>query len=106
MVALVTLGVAKAHLRVEHKDDDTDIGLKAEQASEIVLNYIKRRGGDDGIPWTPDTVPFEIQAATLIMLEKLYDDRNAGKEDGGIAFGYPPQAVTSLCHRWRDPALA
>jgi hypothetical protein len=40
------------------------------------------------------------------MLSRLYDDRDAGREDGDIALGYLPKAITAILHRWRDPALA
>ena len=106
MVTLVTLPVAKTHLRVEHSHDDADITLKIDQAGAIVTNYIKRSAGDDDIEWTTDTVPLDIQAATLIMLSRLYDDRDAGREDGDIALGYLPKSVTAMLHRWRTPALA
>lgn len=113
MVALLTLDVGKLHLRVDHNDDDADITLKIEQASEIVLSYIKRRGPrpDEATPeppdWTDETVPPFVQAAVMIMLSKLYDDRKAGTEDNpNIAMGYLPPAVTALLHRERDPALA
>jgi hypothetical protein len=106
VTGLVALDVAKQHLRVEHAHDDADITLKIDQASAIVTNYIKRTAGDDDVDWTSDSVPPDIQAATLIMLSRLYDDRDAGREDGDIALGYLPKAITAILHRWRDPALA
>lgn len=102
MAALLTLDVAKRHLRVDHTDDDADITRKIDQASAIVLDYIKQR---DAV-WTPDDVPAPIQAAVEIMLSKLYDDRAAGVTDNEVAMGYLPKTVTSILHRYRDPALA
>lgn len=43
MAALVTLPVAKAHLKVFHHDEDADIERKADQASDIILSYLKGR---------------------------------------------------------------
>ena len=43
MAALVTLEQAKAHLGTTHPDNDGDVQLKAEQASAIVLDFLKRR---------------------------------------------------------------
>ena len=59
MVALLTLDVAKKHLRVDHSDDDADITRKIEQASDLILGYLKQ---SDAL-WTPDDVPPRIQAA-------------------------------------------
>ena len=102
MTALVTMAQAKSHLRVDHSDDDTDIALKADQATAIVIDYIKQP--EHG--WDETTVPLHIQAAILIMLSKLYDDRKAGETDNETATGWLPKAVTSLLHRSRDPAIA
>jgi hypothetical protein len=112
MVALLTLDVAKQHLRVEHTDDDADITRKIVQASEAVVGYCKKTIGvpdpDDPsiVDWAPDNLPGEIEAAVGIMLEYLYDDRAAGATDNEVATGYLPIRATALLHRWRDPALA
>lgn len=113
MAGLINLDVAKQHLRVDHTDDDTDIQRKIDQASAIVLDYIKKTIGapdpDDPsiVDWTPDTVPGPVAAAIELMLSKLYDDRNAGQEnDERVALGYLTPAITALLHRFRDPALA
>lgn len=112
MAALLTLDAAKQHLRVDHTDDDADITSKIDEATDIVLGYIKKTIGtldpDDPsiVDWTTDTVPGRIKAAVEIVLSKLYDDRNAGAPDNAVAMGYLPLAVTSLLHRDRDPAMA
>jgi uncharacterized phage protein (predicted DNA packaging) len=112
MAALLTLDVAKQHLRVDHTDDDADITRKIDQASEIVLDYIKRSGPrpTDAEPEPPDwdeaTVPPGIAAAVGLMLEELYDDRAAGGASNEVAMGYLPVKVTAILHRYRDPAIA
>lgn len=113
MTALLTLDQAKAHLRVETTDFDADISQNIEEASEICLTYIKRRGPfpTDAEPtppdWTDADLPADIRAAVKIMLSMLFDDRNAGKSDNpSVAMGYMPPNVTALLHRHRDPALA
>jgi uncharacterized phage protein (predicted DNA packaging) len=111
-MALLTLDVAKKHLRVDHADDDADITRKIDQASAIVLDYIKKTIGTPDpedpsiVDWTDATVPPPVAAAVEIMLSKLYDDRAAGDTDNAVAMGYLPKTVTSLLHRYRDPALA
>lgn len=42
-MALVTLQQAKDHLRITDDDHNTDVALKADQASAIILDYLKTR---------------------------------------------------------------
>lgn len=37
---LITLEEAKAHLLVDHDDDDADIGRKLQEATAAVLTYL------------------------------------------------------------------
>ena len=94
---LVDLADAKRMLRVSHDDEDILIADLADQASEIVIDYIKRP--DHG--WTAATVPRHVQAAVFHVLKRLYDDP-AGELDGGPL----PQHIKELIWRDRDPALA
>jgi hypothetical protein len=93
--ALVTLEQAKLQLR-EDDDDlvDSDISMKAQQATDIVLDYLK--APDRG--WTLETVPGEVHAAILLVLSGLYEGRDAGDVIS--------PAVVSLLMRNRDPAMA
>jgi hypothetical protein len=91
---LCTLEQAKTHLRVDDPASDADVMLKLIQASEIVVDYIKKP--DHG--WNEFTAPRVIQAAVLLVLSELYDQRE-GKD--GI-----PAAAKALLGRSRDPALA
>lgn len=93
MAALVTLAEAKSHLRVLNSDQDTDIGMKAEAASDIVTDYIKRPDHE----WTDADAPALIKAAILLVLGDLFNDR----EGAGLSEG-----VKAILHRYRDPALA
>lgn len=92
-MALVTMAEARDHLKIDAGDDDLDLLLKVEAASEIVIDYIKRP--DHG--WTDATAPFLIKAAVLLVLADLYLNR----ENGGL-----PDAAVRILHRHRDPALA
>lgn len=102
MVALVSLAEAKKHLRVEHQDDDADIYMKAEQATEIVVDYLKKP--DHG--WTHADVPFRVNAAILLVLTALYDDRDKAEMLRGLADGDRGNPVVGLLYRMRDPAIA
>lgn len=106
-VPSITLEVAKQHLRVDHTDDDADIGRKLDQANAIVWDYIKKApDGSDG--WAPTAGQLSIvEIATLMVLSQLYDDRNIGEEDDeNVALGYLTPQVTAILHRLRHPAVA
>lgn len=96
MVALVTMDQARLQLH-EVQDDgpvDANIAMKLEQATGIVIDYLKTP--DHG--WTALTVPEPIHAAILLVLTSLYD--SPATEDPITP------AVESLCRRYRDPAMA
>lgn len=113
MVMLVSLQQAKDHLRVDSSDEDNDLTLKIHAASAAVLNYI-RNGADvftdsAGDPivdsnGAPMGIPYEIQAATLLMLGYLYKDRD-GDPDKAYEHGYLPMPVMSLLYPYRVPSL-
>ncbi|HZH10551.1 MAG TPA: head-tail connector protein [Microvirga sp.] len=99
MAALITKDQAKQQLRIDFDDQDADLEMKIEQASEIVIDYLKRP--DHG--WTETTVPKPVQAAILLVLTALWDDRD-GHGDGDYLA--PDGPVARLLTRFRDPALA
>lgn len=80
---LVSLAQAKQHLRIDADvtDHDTDVEMKILQASAILMRHYKR----DSIPaeWLLNTspltyeIPYDIQAATLLILGELYFNREA-----------------------------
>lgn len=97
MVALVDLETAKAHLRLDSDDADEIVATKLTQASAFVIDYCKV---DDEL-WDQDStesvpVPGAVEAATLLVLEALFDGTAEPLSD----------AVKSLLHMHRDPALA
>lgn len=95
MAALVTLDEVKNRLRIDFNDDDVDVLAMSEEATDIVIGYIKQPDHE----WTYETVPFRIKAAILLVVSRLYEDRG-GTED------VLTDAVKRLLHRDRDPALA
>lgn len=94
---LVTLPLAKKHLRVDHTDEDEYIGLLVDQASGIVRDYLKVEVGE----WGEEATPQPVQAAVLLVIGNLYAHR--GDDPGTNPLS---QAVKDLVHRFRDPALA
>ncbi|UVM07055.1 head-tail connector protein [Pseudomonas laurylsulfatiphila] len=104
----ITLEEAKLHLRVDGDSDDSDITLKTHAASGSVRRYLKSAADpyfDEAGEVIPDKVPFEVKAATQLMLGYLFNQRD---EDSGREFepGYLPRPVTALLYPLRDPALA
>lgn len=125
---LITLSQAKAHVRVDHDAEDTQIEEFIEGASSAIINYLKS-GADTflntlGLPEEiyndaspPEVigyaVPPEVQTATKILVAELFKNREA-KQDGEIGgtlgiphgYGYLPRSVVMLLFPLRDPALA
>lgn len=100
MVALVTLQEASDHLRRDTDDDDNDLLLKIEAASNAIMNYVKdpllvyELAMDEwGVPLLDTagetylnvdsngdyTVRREVKQAVLILLGTFYIDRDAAE---------------------------
>jgi hypothetical protein len=69
---LITLADAKEHLKIWDDDHNADVAVKVSQASGIVVEYL---GTDADDTWTYATVPSSIQAAVMIALGYLYENR-------------------------------
>lgn len=95
MAALVTLAEVKADLNILNADRDTELTLKAELATDIVMGYIKKDA--DELYWDDETVPYRVKAAVLLVVRSLFNDDNADPLTEG---------VKAILHRDRDPALA
>ena len=106
MSALVTLEVAKAHLRVPDEDTarDNDIMLKVDQASGLVLDWCGSTAYWRAITatWTDVTVPVAVQAAVLLVLTHLNENRGDDmKVDADLW-----DAVGRLIAFYKDPVIA
>jgi Phage gp6-like head-tail connector protein len=103
---LVSLALAKQHLRITDDLHDADVQSKADQASAIVIDYLKRAA--DAPPWDETSVPPPVQAGVLLMLTHLYEHR--GDDMAPSLRGDTPdadlwEALGRLLVRFRDPAL-
>lgn len=98
---LVTFAEGKRHLREDEPSTsppselDLEIESKIEQATGVVLDYLKYP--DVAANWDETTVPPAVKAATLVVLSNLFDH----PEDDAISMN-----VQNLLRRFRDPALA
>jgi len=126
MASLVTQDEALRQLRLSaaaiSSEELLDVMFKAEQASAIIVDYLKRPFDDTSspaattlvvraapradetvpepvVPWTEATCPTHVKAVILIVLTALYDGRTPDDE-------LLSNAVTSILWRSRDPALA
>lgn len=114
MAALVTEEEALRQLRMTtpppSDEEVADVMFKAAQASDIVVDYLKRPPfaptypaldppEEPPDPWTDETCPTLVKAAILIVLTSLYDGRTPLDE-------LLSENVTGILWRWRDPALA
>ena len=93
MTTLVSVARIKDRLRIDFDTTDAELAQMAEEATDIVINYIKKP--DHG--WTEETVPPLVRAAILIVVTALHE------EDGKDALS---DTVRNLLHRHRDPAMA
>lgn len=109
-MALVTYAQAVSHLKQNGVldagsplADDDDLALKIEQASAMVLIYLKRPG-----EWDMDAIPSDdpefalVQAAVLRVLGNLY--RFRGDDEKSVA--PVSDDVMAILSMLRDPASA
>lgn len=104
----ISLEEAKDHLRVDDDADDNDITLKTHAASGAVRNYLKAAADayiDTEGAVIAESVPYEVKAATMLMLGYLYKDRDEDST-GAYEQGYLPKPVTALLYPLRSPAFA
>ena len=108
---LVPLEQVKTDLQMDHNLDDADITLKIRMASAVVLNYRKvphdhHFDSFDVIPNWNSTgtldVPFEVQAAVILMVRELYGD---GKQRTTWTPGYLVRRGDLAAVSLRDPTI-
>lgn len=107
MIELVTLQQAKAHLRIDEDDGDSDLKLKIQAGSAAILGYVQgsrelivTSAGDliDGEPL------LRVQTALLMLLGWM--DRNrGGEEEEKLRQGELPFSVTMLIYDLRRPTI-
>lgn len=119
MVMLVSLQEASDHLRRDTADDDNDLMLKIQAASRFVVNYLdtdvfQLDSNDEPVEDSDGVVvdvPFDIKAATLLIIGELYANRDAPSfRDGDTAprLGdiIMPRSAHLLLDHYRNPVVA
>ena len=104
MAALISLEQAKDHLRIVSTDSDDDIELKVEQASALILERCNSTAWWRAITptWTQETVPPSVQAAILIVLSHLHENRGDDMKTDEALW----MAVDRLIPMNKDPVIA
>lgn len=98
MIQLVTLNQAKSHLNETSSYFDQQIDMNIWGASAIMLDYLKvDLGSPEQLPWP--TVPYEIQAAVLLMVGTLFRQRET---DADVL----SEPIKALVHRHRNMTMA
>jgi hypothetical protein len=98
---LVSLTVAKDHLRLTDTAHDADVTQKLEAAQEQV---IAKLGPAADATWTETTVPRPVRHAILILLDAFYERR--GGDEGSEQLRKALQTVDLLLALYHDPSLA
>ena len=89
---LVSLEQAKLRLRASDHEDP-DLMMMIQQASDMVLTYIKKDEDDF------EEVPHAIQVATLLIVGELMKEREAGSDPMS-------KGVIDILTPYREPTLA
>jgi len=99
MSALVTRQQAADHLRIDDIASEVDdLDLKIAAASGVVLDYLEMTIDDfaDSDSDGEFDVPFQIKAATLLLIGDMHRNRDAGSPVYGEAF--LPSSVRALLY--------
>ena len=94
MSALISLDTLRFRARVDFTD--TELQGIADDASAIVVDYLKKPDHE----WTVETVPGEIRSAIVRVAVLMLDQTTSDKQVEFIDKG-----VKDLLMRHRDPAL-
>src|SRR5262245_2756263 len=101
---LVSLDVAKQHLRITGTDHDADVQQKLTASQDRVIAYL---GAAADATWDETTVPTPIAQAILELLARFYehrgDDLHPDQTGPDTATWASLERLLSL---YRDPTLA
>jgi hypothetical protein len=99
LAELVTMPEAKDHLRITTTAQDSDLQLKIDEATAIVIDFLKQ---DADPAWMHSTVPLPVKAGILLMLTHLWEHRGDNMELDEKLWA----ALMNLLARFRAPTVA
>ena len=106
MTALVTLAVAKEHLRITDAYHDADVQQKLDAATDAIVKYLAAKADP---AWTDATVPPVVAHAVLILLNHLYDPGRGDLVADPVNVGQRPapwDTIDALLVQLRESAIA
>ncbi len=111
---LVTVEQASAHLRRDTNDDDADLIMKIEAASDAIVYYLATNatfvdsygGVDIDSHGDPLGIPDSVRIATLILVGLLYKEREGENSADNWNENGLPKVVTNLLYGRRTPVMA
>ena len=106
---LLSLATAKLQLHETDARRDDEVQLKLDEAEAIILGYMKP--AQTGVPrpdwpWTPATLPKEVETAILLMLTYLWNEGRGDEPQSAEKATGIWKAIEGLTARLRDPAIA
>lgn len=102
-MGLITLDQAKLHLRIDVDEHDERIEEAIEDASGIILDYLKLEStAYQNTAGEVEDVPRPVIAAVKLGVSALFENPEQS-ENGPLVLS---QTVKNLLHRLRDPAIA
>lgn len=112
MAALVTIEQVDRRLKLDlchqgnppvYTDERVpDIEFAMQQATDIVIDYIKKPDHE----WTSADVPGGISAAIILVIAALFDDFQQAQLLAALSGSDLNNPVVALLYRYRDPALS
>ena len=86
-MSIISLSVAKLHLRVDGNDEDTTIQLYLDAAEQMAADYLNRNiyatTGDQGSDLDGLVVNSAVKAAILLQCGHLYANRESVSQQPG-----------------------
>ena len=107
MIMLVSLAEAKARLKFDEPDEDDDLELAIQGASEAVWTYLKY-GSDDAYEEDSSGVAQDVPAVivnAVLTLVGIWKRDPSGVDMKEWDRGYLPAPVVALLYPLRDPTL-
>jgi hypothetical protein len=106
MTALVSLAVAKQHLRITDDYHDADVQQKVDAATDSIVKYLAAKADPT---WTDATVPPVVAQCVLILLNHLYDPGRGDVPADPVDVGRRPapwDTIDALLVQLRESAIA
>lgn len=107
MIELITLAEIKAHLKIDHDIDDTELKEKIQEASAVLLDYIQG-SRDKVVDSSGNLIEGEslsrMKASTMRLVGMLYRNPDLAETED-LQPGELPFSVTAFIYSLRRPTI-